>query len=69
MKKLRRPKEGKKLMGVCSAFGNFFEINVTYVRIAFLAFCLFPPISTIAAVVAYIGLGLIIPEDKDYIDV
>ncbi len=69
MKKLRRPKNGRKLMGVCAGLGDFFGIDPTFVRIFWVLLCLFPPISTLPAIIIYMLLGYIIPEDKDYIDV
>lgn len=69
MKKLRRPKEGRKVWGVCAGFAQFFGIDVKYVRLIWILIALFPPVSTGAAIVAYLVLGYIIPEEKDYIDV
>lgn len=69
MKKLRRPKNGRKLLGVCAGLGKFFGVDAVFVRILWVLLCLFPPISTATAVILYILLGYIIPEEKDYIDV
>jgi phage shock protein C len=33
MKKLVRPKEGRKIGGVAAAFANYFDVDVTLVRI------------------------------------
>jgi phage shock protein C len=33
MKKLVRPKEGRKIAGVAAAFANYFNVDVTLVRI------------------------------------
>ena len=67
--KLRRPKEGRKLAGVCAGLGNFFGIDALYIRLLLVLVCLFPPVSTLTAVAAYIVLGYVIPEETDYIDV
>lgn len=69
MRKLRRPKEGRKLLGVCAGMGKFFGIDAVFVRMIWVLVVLFPPVSTFVAIVAYIVLGYIIPEEKDYIDV
>ena len=69
MKKLRRPKDKRKIMGVCAGMGDFFGIDPVFVRIIWVLLCLFPPISTVTAVIAYLVLGYVIPEEKDYIDV
>ena len=69
MRKLRRQKEGRKLLGVCAGMGKFFGIDAVFVRMIWVLVALFPPVSTFVAIVAYIVLGYIIPEEKDYIDV
>ncbi len=69
MRKLRRPQEGRKLMGVCAGLSNFFGIDTVFVRVLWILICLFPPVSSFVAVAAYILLGYVIPEETDYIDV
>ena len=69
MKKLRRPQEGRKLMGVCAGLARFLGIDAVFVRVLWVLICLFPPISSFMAIAAYILLGYIIPEETDYIDV
>lgn len=67
--KLRRPKEGRKLAGVCAGLGKLFGIDARYIRLAWVLVSLFPPVSTVTAIAAYIVLGYVIPEETDYIDV
>ena len=67
--KLRRPKETRKLLGVCAGLANFLGIDVIYVRMIWVLVCLSPPVSTLTAIAAYIVLAYVIPEEKDYIDV
>lgn len=69
MKKLRRPKKGRKLLGVCAGLAKFFGIDTVFMRMIWVLLCLFPPVSTFMAIAAYIVLGYVIPEEKDYIDV
>lgn len=69
MKKLRRPKDKRKIMGVCAGLGDFFGIDPVFVRVMWIVLGFFPPISTATAVIVYLVLGYIIPEEKDYIDV
>ena len=69
MKKLRRPQEGRKLMGVCAGLGRLFGIDPVFVRVLWVLVCLFPPVSSFVAIAAYILLAYIIPEETDYIDV
>ena len=67
--KQRRPKTGRKLLGVCAGLANFFGIDVIFIRMIWVLVCLFPPVSTLTAIAAYIVLGYVIPEETDYIDV
>lgn len=69
MKKLRRPKKSRKLLGVCAGLAKFFGIDTVFMRMIWVLLCLFPPVSTFMAIAAYIVLGYVIPEEKDYIDV
>ena len=70
MKKLRRTREPeRKVMGVCGGLGKFFGIDPVIVRVIFVLVCIFPPIGTATMVIAYVLMGLIIPEETDYIDV
>lgn len=69
MRKLRRPKNGRKLLGVCAGLGQFLGIDPVFVRVLWIFVCLFPPISSFIAIAVYILLGYVIPEEKDYIDV
>ncbi len=72
LEKLRRPmtpQEGRRILGVCAALGNFLGVDPVYVRMAWVLFCLFPPIGTLTAVAVYIVLAFVIPEDRDYIDI
>lgn len=69
MRKLRRPKNGRKLLGVCAGLGQFLGIDPVFVRVLWIFVCLFLPISSFIAIVVYILLGYVIPEEKDYIDV
>lgn len=69
IQKLRRPKDGRKIMGVCAGLARFVGIEPVYMRLIWAMICMFPPISTITAVALYLILAYIIPEEKDYIDV
>ncbi len=67
--RLRRAKTGRKFAGVCAGLGRFFGIDPLYIRLVWVLVALFPPVSTLAAVAAYIVLAYVIPEETDYIDV
>lgn len=57
-KQLRRVKSGKKVAGVCTGFAEFFDIDVTVIRIAWLLFVLLGG----TGIVAYIICALLMPE-------
>src|SRR5579872_440556 len=56
-RKLRRIREGKKIAGVCAGFAEYFETDVTLMRIIWVALLLLPPsIGLIGYVIAWIVL-------------
>ncbi len=59
MKRLLRPKKGRRLGGVCLAIANYFDIDVTIVRIVFV-FLAMP--GGVPGVLPYILLWILIPE-------
>ena len=58
MKRLVKGKD-KKISGVCSGFANYWNIDVTLVRIGLIVLGLFLPITVI---LLYLILILIIPD-------
>jgi phage shock protein C len=62
MRKLTRPREGRMLVGVCTAIANYFKIDATLVRLGavVLAICTLG-----TAVLAYAAGWLLIPEEQD----
>lgn len=65
MKKLIRPREGKMIVGVCAAIANYFGMDATVVRVIWAIVSCFVPIGLLA----YFICAVVIPEDKDIIDV
>lgn len=59
MKKLCKIKEGKKLCGVCMGFSRYFNIDVTLVRLALVAFTLLGG----SGILAYIVAAIVMPEE------
>ncbi len=57
-KKLYREKEGRKLLGVCIGIANYFDIDPTLIRLAWIIsiFCLG------GGVLAYLIAALVLPE-------
>lgn len=60
MKKLVRPKKGRKVAGVALAFANYFDLDVTLVRLIWV-FLLIP--GGFPGLIPYILCWLVIPED------
>ena len=59
-KKLYRSKANKKLLGVCGGFAEYFDMDVTIIRIIFLIlfFCVG------SGLLAYLICALVMPEKK-----
>lgn len=57
-KRLVRPREGRKIAGVCIGFAEYFDLDVTLVRIVWLLCSLFG----LLGVVAYGAAWIVMPE-------
>ena len=57
--RLMRPRQGRKIAGVCLGFAEYFDIDVTLVRVVWL--CL--AITACVGVVPYIVAWIIMPEE------
>jgi len=57
---LSRPREGKKLAGVCAGFARYLDLDVTVVRIVWLLLVIFPPVP---GLIAYIICWIVMPQD------
>ena len=60
-KKLYRNTENKMLAGVCSGIADYFDIDPTLVRLAWIIFCL----AGGSGVLGYIIAALVMPEDPN----
>ena len=58
MKKLTRSTVDRKLAGVCGGIGEYFGIDPTLIRVAWVVFCLLGG----SGLLAYLICALIIPE-------
>ena len=58
-KRLALPLEGKKILGVCAGFARYLEVDVTLVRIVWLAMALATGIGFLAYLIAW----LLMPKD------
>jgi phage shock protein C len=57
-RRLTRPREGRKIAGVCKGFAEYFDLDVTLVRIVWLVCSLFG----LLGVVAYAAAWIVMPE-------
>lgn len=64
-KKILRPKEGRKISGVCLGVANYFNVDVTIVRILWVLVTLF---NIFIGLILYIACAFIIPEDDGTIE-
>lgn len=58
-KKIVRPRNGRKIAGVCQAFANFFGLDVSLIRIVWLLLVLFAG----TGLLAYLICWIVIPEE------
>ena len=59
-KRLMRPRQGRKAAGVCAGFAEYFDLDVTLVRIVWLITALIP---IGVSVIAYIVGWIVMPEE------
>lgn len=62
--RLVRPRHGRKIAGVCQGMAEFFDLDVSLIRIAWVI-CLFCGIGLLAYIVAWV----VIPEEPLYLAV
>ena len=60
-KRLTRPRQGRKMAGVCAGLANYLGIDPTVVRVIYAILSLCTAIVT--GLIVYLILMLIIPED------
>lgn len=58
-KKLVRPRNGRKIAGVCQGFSEYFDLDVTVVRIVWAVCAIFGAFG----VVAYFAAWIVMPEE------
>jgi phage shock protein C len=57
---LSRPREGKKIAGVCAGFARYLDVDVTLVRIIWVMLTVIPPVP---GLIAYIVCMFAMPQD------
>ncbi len=64
-KRLYKSNSDKKICGVCGGIANYFDIDPTIVRLAWVIFTF----AGGSGLLAYIVAAIVMPEDPGYIDV
>ena len=59
-RRLRKVRNGKKISGVCLGFAEYFEVDVTLMRIIWVALLLMPPH---IGLLAYIICVIVLPKE------
>ena len=60
--KLVRPRLGRKVAGVCLGFSEYFDIDVTLVRVIWLILLFWPPC---IGLVSYLIAWIVMPEEPE----
>lgn len=60
--KLRRPRTGRMLAGVCAGLAEFFGLDISLVRIIYAFATIF---TAFAGIPIYILMAIIIPQEKN----
>lgn len=68
MEKLRRAKKGRKLTGVCAGLACALGLDVSYVRLAWLAMAVVPPFNHLVVVAIYVILSMVVPVASLHVD-
>ena len=55
-----RPREGKKIGGVCAGVARYFDLDVTLVRIVWIVMVFVPPVP---GLIAYLACWIAMPKD------
>ena len=61
-RKLMRSRADRKIAGVCAGFAEYFDLDVTVVRVVWLLVALFGG----GGILAYIIAWIVIPEEPEY---
>lgn len=63
-KRLYRSKTNKKLAGICGGIAEYFDLDPTLIRLAWVLFSCMGG----SGIVAYIICAIIVPQEPDYIE-
>ena len=60
--RLVRPRQGRKVAGVCLGFAEYFDLDVTLVRVVWLVLLLIPPC---LGLLSYLIAWIVMPEEPE----
>lgn len=66
-KRLVRPRSNRKIAGVCAGLAEYFDLDVTLVRVLWLLVTIFSAI--VFGIVGYIVAWIVMPEEPEYLPV
>jgi phage shock protein C len=66
-KRLMRPRANRKIAGVCAGLAEYFDLDVTLVRVLWLVITFFSAL--IFGTVGYIVAWIVMPEEPEYLPV
>jgi len=61
-KRLVRPRANRKIAGVCAGFAEYFDLDVTLVRVVWLVLLLIPPC---LGLLSYLIAWIVMPEEPE----
>ena len=62
-RKLMRSRTNRKIAGVCAGFAEYFDLDVTIVRVVWLLVAIFGG----GGILAYIIAWIVVPEEPEYV--
>jgi len=66
-KRLVRPRQGRKIAGVCAGLAEYFDLDTTLVRVLWLVVTLFSAL--VPGLIAYCVAWIVMPEEPEYLPV
>jgi phage shock protein C len=64
-KRLMRPRANRKIAGVCAGLAEYFDLDVTLVRVLWLVITFFSAL--VFGTVGYIVAWIVMPEEPEYV--
>jgi len=66
-KRLVRPRQGRKIAGVCAGLAEYFDLDTTLVRVLWLVVTFFSAL--VPGLIAYFVAWIVMPEEPEYLPV